>query len=141
MAERARGQALVETAAVLPLVCIALVVTLQIIFSCRNAVLLQRMAFQKARDISGENQTAPAWLSGNPLWGRGAVPISQQSSAIPQPWRPFNAWPRVETQGHLVTVDMSSRLLPTGGFGQDLTALNQHATAEALTEPPVPEEE
>ena len=124
MAKRAGGQ--------------SLVVTLQIIFSCHNAVLLQRMAYNQARDLSSETRTVPAWLSHNLLWGRGAIPLRHLSTSIPRPWRTSNALTHVTTEGHATSVDVQSYLLPTGGFGRDLTLLNQHGTAQALIEPPIP---
>jgi hypothetical protein len=136
-----RGQALVEAALVIPVACLALVVTVQIVASCYNAVLLQRMAYTAARDGSSEERRAPSWLSHNPLWGRGAFPVSHTLSEIPHPWRSAQAPTRVTTAGWIRRIDIQSFLLPTGGFGRGLGILKQEGTAEAFIEPPIPGEE
>ena len=139
---RNKGQTLIEVAVVLPLVCLAIVVTVQMIAFCHNAVLLQKMAFQTSRDLSASMRTTPAWLIRNPLWGRGAAPCPHRSTSILNPWRSFRTrlCPRVSDPGHVTTVDVDSVLLPTMGFGSDLMPLHQTASAEAYLEPPIPQQ-
>jgi hypothetical protein len=137
------GQALVEAAVVLPLICLAIAITFQIFASCFDAVLLQKLAYERARDISSGTRTLPAWLTRSPLWGRGAVPINRQSSVVPKTWRPFTTplTPRISAPGRITTVTLTSLLLPVGGFEDKLPTLTQQALAEAYVEPPVPKDE
>ena len=134
------GQAIVEAALVLPLVCLAVVVIIQIIASCHNAVLLQRMAYERSRDLSFGSPPSVMGIVQNPLWGRGAHAVPHRGTQILNPWRPFQTLlaPHVDAPGHLTTIAYKSVLLPTLGFGRVLSILNQEADAEAFLEPPVP---
>ncbi len=135
------GQTLVETALVLPLICLTIAVVVQIVASCHNAVALQRIAYQAARALSAESGGVPANLAAGRLWGRESSPRKPRTNSASDGLKSFNAPSRVTQAGHISFLTMTSRLLPTGGFGRNLPALNQEATAEALVEPPSPKED
>jgi len=142
MDRKVSGQALVEVALALPVLGMGVAVAVLLLVYAHNVICLQLMASKAARRMTVESSSYAPIIIRHPLWGRITV-LRQRGSPQPlEPWRPFKGAVRtVEVPGRLVSMQISSRLLPGLGFSRQLPALTQLAAAETLVEPSRPLEE
>jgi hypothetical protein len=134
-----RGQTLVEVAAVLPLLGLAIAVALQLIFICVNKIELQVLAMKAARQISVDSRKRSPTPSS--LWGRNTPTKQSTSTSTLRPWHPFKGPSTIKTPGYLTAVKVESRLLAAGAFGYILPNVDIVASAESPLEPPLPTED
>jgi hypothetical protein len=140
------GQALVETALLLPVFFLVVVVYLRLLMLCHNAVVLQSTVAQAVRERAlsyGSQSTSFSRdaMTTMRLLGKTLPPTWRQDSAMLNPWRVPKGFEVVKTPGYLTTTEIRATMLPQSFFGRQLPLKSLKFSAEFPKDPPVPEEE
>jgi hypothetical protein len=129
-----KGQSVVETALVLPVLFLGIFTALQLIWYCHNMIELQRMAGVAADRLSLENlhKTNYHWIS--LLQGPTTIPKSTRHRETELQWIPARGVHLAHDRGVYATVRVETMLLPGTGFSRVLGAVRQDASAQTLIE-------
>jgi len=141
-----RGQSLVETAVVMPLLGVFIFGMVWLMCFCRNSVYLQKMALDRVRQVSADPKTI--LRPSRDLWGHSLPALPQRTTSLANPWRPFTASiipapliPSVQRErGSFIHVTCKSLLMGGQGYTKGWKPLWQNASAETLIEAPIPAE-
>ena len=142
------GQALVETALVMPLLILVAVISVWIYFLCHNLITLQQAASHVCQSLA--SQQDPRRTTGLLLRERIAVYLSLQGRVIP-PLMPhstalINEWKHTRSiiyshdMGRIQSLSIESAFLPHFLLGRWLLPLRFSCHADTFMEAPVPEE-
>lgn len=137
-----RGQTLIETALVLPLLGLYAMGMVWLICFCWNSVVLQKMALNKVRDVSADPSVFVN-LTSLKMWGHSTRAVTLPLTSAASPWRPFIPLPYCkvhDVHGSFKKVTCKSFLTGGRGFTRWWTPKWQQADAETLIEARIPRE-
>jgi hypothetical protein len=137
------GQALVETALLLPLcIFITLVYFVQLAFF-HDALVLQTASAQWARqnalELRPPSSAAQSLLTTRALIGTLQPPRFSRDTVLMSPRRIFVGAEVVPIGGSVITAHVQSRLLPRRIFRWFMPSVPFHFSAEFPADPPIPE--
>jgi len=146
MAERVRGQALVEFSLVLPAAFFMILLMLELFFIARTKLVLGFSADRIARAAAAQGSPAlvearefATHFTVGPLWG---IPLPGKMSVEPLPkWPAYSGLTVVkplDQGGRLSVVDLSFRVFPKLWFLDLITVQPLGAHAELPEEPDIP---
>lgn len=140
-----KGQAMVESAIILPLLFFVMWSCFGLFKLCHNAIALQSAAAHIVRqealqDVRVQSRRLASFSVPHRLLGK-MTPMRRHSYAqAVQPWRPFRGFSAVRTRGSIINMEIDASLLPQSFLDWRLPLTGLSYTARFPTEPPIPGE-
>jgi hypothetical protein len=140
------GQALVETALLMPVLFLTAIVFLYVFLLCRQLLKLQPAAVDMAmlaatsEDPLAIRALQTRWLA-DTMEGRATPVVTTRDTTLIQEWKPASGASTVQDHGRLFSVEMAQRLIPHLVGAGWIPSLLFTCVAAMPAEPAIPEEE